>query len=70
MKLAKQRKIKFETCWVEGPHRVRAGTVLTYRQRTLYQDEASNYFTGCAKCREANDAYWDAMWNEYYSGCL
>lgn len=69
MKQAKQRKIKFETCGYCA-HRVRAGTVLTYRQRTYYQDEASNYFTGCEKCRKANDEYWDGMWAEYYSGCL
>jgi len=46
------------------------GTVENYRQNTEYVDEASNWVTLCAPCRQRNDEYWEAMWAEYYSGRL
>lgn len=26
-----------------------------------------NFFTGCKRCSEDNDAYWEDMWAQYYS---
>ena len=46
------------------------GTVENYHQNTEYVDEASNWVTLCAPCRQQNDEYWEAMWAEYYSGRL
>ena len=40
------------------------------RQRTMYQDDYSNFFCGCKCCQEENDRYWDGMWEDYYSGRL
>lgn len=37
-------------------------------QGTMYQDKYANYFCGCKYCHEENDRYWDAMWEDYYSG--
>lgn len=71
MKQAKKYKRKYEWCLVDGGHRVKAGTVFTAHQGTMYQDEASNYFTGCPKCHAYNNEYWAEMWREYWSsrGC-
>lgn len=41
--------------------------VETYRQHTFYENEASNYFTGCKPCSEQNDANWEAAWSDFYS---
>ena len=40
------------------------------RQNTRYEDDAQNWVTLCDDCMEANDAYWDDMWADYYSGCM
>lgn len=56
-------KIKCERCG-------KSNNVVTYYQRTFYEKKEDNIVTLCERCREENDAYWDEMWNEYYSGCL
>lgn len=43
---------------------------VTYRQRTNYTTESENIVTLCPVCRKENDAYWDDMWLDYYSGLL
>jgi hypothetical protein len=48
----------------------RTNNVITYRQRTHYINEKDNWVTLCEDCKEANDEYWDQMWDEYYKGCL
>ncbi len=42
--------------------------ITTYRQHTAYEDDERNFFTGCKRCCERNDEYWEEMWNDYYSG--
>lgn len=37
----------------------------TRRQHTAYVDDKMNFFTGCIKCHEVNDRYWEDMWEEY-----
>ena len=37
------------------------------RQNTQYEDYESNYVTTCADCFEDIEAYWDEMWEWYYS---
>lgn len=39
--------------------------VKTIRQNSAYLDDSLNFFTGCKRCHEDNDAYWDEMWAEY-----
>lgn len=43
---------------------------VTYRQRTRYTRDEDNIVTLCPSCQEENDAYWDDMWSDYYSGLL
>ncbi len=43
---------------------------LTYRQRTKYEDEQSNWRCLCKSCQDENDSYWDDMWKEYYAGVM
>ncbi len=69
MKQAKKYKRKYEWCGA-GQHKVKQGTVYTARQSTCYQDDESNYFTGCPVCHKYNDDYWDEMWAEYWSSRL
>jgi hypothetical protein len=45
------------------------GKVLRLVQRTSYQNEEDNYFTGCRVCRKENDDHWDSMWEDYYREC-
>lgn len=40
------------------------------RQATQYDDDLSNWFCGCRYCREENDAYWESMWEDFYSSRL
>ena len=44
--------------------------VVTYRQRTMYENGKDNMVTLCEPCRQENDEYWDEKWDEYYRGCL
>jgi len=48
----------------------REAEVTTERQRTHYEDDSLNWFTGCKACKEENDDYWDDMWAEYYSDLM
>ncbi len=42
-------------------------SVKTSRRHTQYCDEASNWLTACRECHEEDDAYYDELWNDYYS---
>lgn len=43
----------------------------TFRMRTMYQEEASNYITCCKEFYESEIAsYWDEMWEDYYASRL
>ena len=44
--------------------------IKTVRQRTQYQDDSLNWFTGCEACIEENSDYWDDMWSDYYLDLL
>lgn len=44
--------------------------VKTMRRHTLYHDEASNWLTACIECHDEDDAYFDDLWEQYYSGLL
>ncbi len=41
-----------------------------HRQSTQYEHQLSNYVCLCAPCTKENDAYWEEMWKEYYSGLI
>ena len=41
--------------------------VKTERRHTQYCEEASNWLTACKECHEEDDAYFDDLWNQYYS---
>ena len=41
--------------------------VTTSRRNTQYVEEASNYLTACKECHAEDDAYFDDLWNQYYS---
>jgi hypothetical protein len=45
-------------------------TACRRRQRTLYEDEESNWATLCPACQKEADAYWDERWAEYYGMIL
>lgn len=36
--------------------------VRTTRQASAYNEDYLDFFTGCRKCTEQNDEYWDAQW--------
>lgn len=38
------------------------------RQNTSYGEDEKNFGVYCARCQAEVDAYWNDMWNEYYSG--
>lgn len=42
----------------------------TVRLDTMYEDEKSNYFTGCDFAIEKINSYYEEMWEEYYSSRL
>jgi cytochrome c553 len=42
-------------------------SVKTERRHTQYCEEASNWLTACRECHEEDDAYYDDLWNQYYS---
>jgi hypothetical protein len=51
--------------------------VVRYHQRTMYNYEGTpgdkndpNMVSLCPPCTKENDEYWEAMWDEYYRGCL
>lgn len=52
------------------PNCGRFAAVFTARQRTMYENDASNFFTGCSVCHEENIRYLNEKWAEYYSGLL
>ena len=62
-------------CWVWMKSRVTrcqcCGSfgATTQRQNTRYVNDAQNFVTLCPRCHEENDAHWEAMWSDYYSGC-
>ena len=37
------------------------------RRNTQYCDEASNWLTACKDCHDEDDAYFDDLWQSYYS---
>lgn len=41
--------------------------VKTKRRHTQYCEESSNWLTACKECHEEDDAYFDDLWNQYYS---
>ena len=41
--------------------------VTTERRHTQYCEEASNWLTACKECHDEDDAYFDDLWNQYYS---
>ena len=41
--------------------------IKTMRRNTQYCDEASNWLTACKDCHEEDEAYFDDLWNQYYS---
>lgn len=43
---------------------------VTYRQRTAYANEDSNWTTLCPDCAKWNNECWDEMWRDYYSDKL
>ena len=45
-------------------------TVINYRQRTCYTNDADNHVNVCPECKIENDLYWDERWEEYNSGRL
>lgn len=42
-------------------------SVKTERRHTQYCEESSNWLTACKECREEDDAYYDDLWDQYYS---
>lgn len=46
------------------------GTVRIWWQNTAYVEEIFNYLTCCETCLEENNANWQELWDEYYSGLL
>ena len=53
--------MKCQRCGAEGDDVVR------YRQRTMYNDEESNWVELCPPCQKENDEYLDDMWADVYS---
>jgi hypothetical protein len=45
-------------------------SVKTTRRHTQYCEEASNWLTACKECQIEDDAYFDDLWNQYYSSIL
>ncbi len=41
--------------------------VKTSRRNTQYCDEASNWLTACKECHKEDDAYFNDLWQSYYS---
>jgi len=65
---ARQRQIAIpeEVCQgFDGPCK---NPGIRYHQRTQYSEEESNWVTLCPECRKVNDAFWDEMWADLYSG--
>jgi len=42
----------------------------TVRLNTMYEDEKSNYFTGCDAIIDEINKYYDELWDDYYSSRL
>lgn len=67
MKRAKQKRYNFTYC---GSCDRKMRFVYRARQRTAYVDDSANFFYGCKCCHKINAEHWDAMWEEYWDGCL
>lgn len=44
--------------------------VKTQRRASAYCEESDNWLTACKVCHEQDDAYFDDLWDQFYSGLL
>ena len=41
--------------------------ITTQRRNTQYVEESANWLTACKDCHNEDDAYFDDLWQSYYS---